>query len=439
MRIPLPEQYAGALLARLIPAEWPEPSGSDTDFTRRRPSARGEIGLRPRIDATPIDAMQLPRRRRPDFEAGREFHTPSICASRPARAPAAPGVYTFHGRPGDLPLYIGKSVNLRAPAVAPARTRTACCQATAISFEHRGRDRRAAARSQHDQAATAALQPETAPQQAALRAAPGCRYEADRGGPFEGCRLRAHARALRSLCEPACALEGSAALADEHQALPSPCWDWRSQRAARGCFRSMLRQCAGACCGRESLAEHRERLLAALDRTAHRLLAPFRRDRAGRALADRKPGATPCCRSMWCATGATWASAASLDAGAQARPCCRRLRCRRLQDPIAGPLLTGQAETLPLLKAEGARVRQPDQVTGAGLKSTSALCSFHCSAPVFLTVRWQHPAGTGTAPPGPIRSSPRHPMAGVDVHQVMPAPARSLRVATLTTGQAARP
>lgn len=34
--------------------------------------------------------------------------------------------------------------------------------------------------------------------------------------------------------------------------------------AGRPCFRSMLRQCAGACCGRESLAEHQQRLADAL-------------------------------------------------------------------------------------------------------------------------------------------------------------------------------
>ena len=62
--------------------------------------------------------MQLPRRRRADFEAGREFQYPEHLREQAAGAPAAPGVYTFHGQPGDLPLYIGKSRNLRERVAA---------------------------------------------------------------------------------------------------------------------------------------------------------------------------------------------------------------------------------------------------------------------------------------------------------------------------------
>ena len=58
--------------------------------------------------------MQLPRRRRADFEAGREFQYPEHLRAQAAGAPAAPGVYTFHGQPGELPLYIGKSTRLRS-------------------------------------------------------------------------------------------------------------------------------------------------------------------------------------------------------------------------------------------------------------------------------------------------------------------------------------
>ena len=36
--------------------------------------------------------------------------------------PALPGVYTFHGQQGDLPLYIGKSVNLRNRVLSHLRT-----------------------------------------------------------------------------------------------------------------------------------------------------------------------------------------------------------------------------------------------------------------------------------------------------------------------------
>jgi uncharacterized heparinase superfamily protein len=35
--------------------------------------------------------------------------------------PQAPGVYTFHGQEGDLPLYIGKSVALRSRILSHLR------------------------------------------------------------------------------------------------------------------------------------------------------------------------------------------------------------------------------------------------------------------------------------------------------------------------------
>lgn len=57
--------------------------------------------------------MQLPRRRRPEFDETRIYEYPQHLREAIQDLPAAPGVYIFHGEEGDLPLYIGKSVNLR--------------------------------------------------------------------------------------------------------------------------------------------------------------------------------------------------------------------------------------------------------------------------------------------------------------------------------------
>jgi len=57
--------------------------------------------------------MHLPRRRREDFEESRVYDYPQHLRAAIDDAPAAAGVYVFHGQAGDLPLYIGKSVNIR--------------------------------------------------------------------------------------------------------------------------------------------------------------------------------------------------------------------------------------------------------------------------------------------------------------------------------------
>lgn len=57
--------------------------------------------------------MHLPRRRREDFQESRVYDYPQHLRAAIDDAPAAAGVYVFHGQAGDLPLYIGKSVNIR--------------------------------------------------------------------------------------------------------------------------------------------------------------------------------------------------------------------------------------------------------------------------------------------------------------------------------------
>ena len=65
--------------------------------------------------------MQLPRRRREDFEASRVYEYPQHLRAAIEDAPTGAGVYVFHGESGDLPLYIGKSVNIRARLLSHLR------------------------------------------------------------------------------------------------------------------------------------------------------------------------------------------------------------------------------------------------------------------------------------------------------------------------------
>ena len=65
--------------------------------------------------------MHLPRRRREDFEALRCYEYPQHLRDAIEDAPTGAGVYVFHGETGDLPLYIGKSINLRARLLSHLR------------------------------------------------------------------------------------------------------------------------------------------------------------------------------------------------------------------------------------------------------------------------------------------------------------------------------
>ena len=66
--------------------------------------------------------MHIPARRRPEFDEAQYYEYPEHLRAAISDMPAAPGVYIFHGEEGDLPLYIGKSINLRNRLLAHLRT-----------------------------------------------------------------------------------------------------------------------------------------------------------------------------------------------------------------------------------------------------------------------------------------------------------------------------
>ena len=65
--------------------------------------------------------MPLHRRRHPEFDAAQLYAYPQHLREAIAAIPAAPGVYIFHGEENDVPLYIGKCVNLRSRLLARLR------------------------------------------------------------------------------------------------------------------------------------------------------------------------------------------------------------------------------------------------------------------------------------------------------------------------------
>ena len=57
--------------------------------------------------------MRPSTKRHPEFNIAADFAYPQHLRNSMDDLPAAPGVYIFHGDSETLPLYIGKSVNIR--------------------------------------------------------------------------------------------------------------------------------------------------------------------------------------------------------------------------------------------------------------------------------------------------------------------------------------
>jgi len=258
--------------------------------------------------------------------------------------PNVPGVYIFHGEKQDaLPLYIGKSVNLRARVLSHLRNPDEVRmlrQARSISYERTGGDIGAQLR----EAQLIKLR-QPLYNQRLRRSRQLCALRL--GAP--GLPEVVYARDIDFATTPdlfglygsrAAALDALRGLADLHRL----CYGHLGlERLApgRGCFRAALRQCAGVCRGDESVQAHEERLHAALED-----LRVMCWDWPG-AVALRETDAEGYTRvhvvRHWCYLG-------SVDSVAEAA---------RLDQPAAGfdadgyrvlcrPLLTGRADLIAL-------------------------------------------------------------------------------------------
>lgn len=181
--------------------------------------------------------------------------------------PSAPGVYTFHGKEGGLPLYIGKSVNLRARLLSHLRN------------PDEARMLRQATRITHVRTAgeigALLLEAQLIKQQHPLfnqklrRNRQLCSLRL----PSSGAPEVVYSKDIDFATEPNlyglfasrhAALESLRKLADDHR-LCYGLLGLEKLNAGRGCFRSMLKQCAGACTGQENAQTHDKRLLTALE------------------------------------------------------------------------------------------------------------------------------------------------------------------------------
>ncbi len=206
-------------------------------------------------------------RRRADFQPATPYAYPQHLREAIEGAPEGPGVYVFHGEAGDLPLYIGKSVNLRARLLSHLRnpdearllrqTRHITCTRTAgeigallleaqwIKQQHPLFNQRLRRNRQ-----LCSLQ--------LVEGLPQVVYSKDvdfaTAPALHGLFSSRHAalEALREVADQARLCYGALGL----ERLPP----------GKACFRAAIRQCAGVCRGDEPPQAHRERLEDSLQR-----------------------------------------------------------------------------------------------------------------------------------------------------------------------------
>lgn len=210
--------------------------------------------------------MQLNQRRRTEFDATRVYVYPEHLRTALEGIPSAPGVYVFHGEEGDLPLYIGKSVNLRHRVMSHLRNADEALmlrQSKRISYIRTAGEIGALLLE-----ASMIKQQQPLLNQKLRRSRQLCSLQMQAG------KLAVvYSKDVNFANEPdlyglfasrQSALQSLRDLAD----LQKLCYGLLGlEKLAKGkpCFRAMVRQCAGACRGNESREVHDARLIDALE------------------------------------------------------------------------------------------------------------------------------------------------------------------------------
>jgi excinuclease Cho len=209
--------------------------------------------------------MQLPRRRRPEFDETRIYEYPQHLREAIQDLPAAPGVYIFHGEEGDLPLYIGKSVNLRNRVLSHLRNAE---EARLLRQTRRISHIRTAGEIGALLEASMIKQQHPLLNQKLRRSRQLCSLRLVEGKPEV-----VYSHDVNFATEPDlhglfsskhAALEALRDLADQHK-LCYGVLGLEKLPKGKACFRAMIHHCAGACRGDEDLFTHQTRLQDALE------------------------------------------------------------------------------------------------------------------------------------------------------------------------------
>lgn len=194
------------------------------------------------------------------------FEYPKHLLALLADLPEAPGVYTFHGQAGDLPLYIGKSIHLRSRVLSHLRNPAEANllrQTTRISYVRCAGD-----------IGALLLEAQMIKQQQPLlnqrlrrnRQLCSLRWSGERAEVVESrdFNFAREPQLFGLYASRHAALDSLRELADSHQ-LCYAALGLEKLAPGRACFRASLRQCGGVCAGTESPTAHRERLLTGLE------------------------------------------------------------------------------------------------------------------------------------------------------------------------------
>lgn len=205
----------------------------------------------------------LPKRLEPELDI---YQYPEHLRACLATLPKAPGVYVFHGQRDGMPLYIGKSVNIRSRVMAHFRCKDEgklLRQTQRISFTETAGELGALL---IEAQMIKALQPLF--NKRLRRSRQLCSLH------LQASRLEiVYAKEIDFALTPAlyglfanrtAALEKLRTIADQQQL----CYGRLGLEAlppGRACFRHSLHKCAGVCCGKQSEEQHQQRLAQALE------------------------------------------------------------------------------------------------------------------------------------------------------------------------------
>lgn len=200
-----------------------------------------------------------------EFEAAAIYEYPEHLRPWLEALPKQPGVYFFHGDSDTMPLYIGKSVNIRSRVMSHLRTPD---EASMLR-----QSRRITWVETAGELGALLLEARLIKEQQPLfnkrlrRNRQLCSLQVNAGKPQV-----VYAREVDFSHEPnlyglfankRAALQTLQSLADELQ-LCYGLLGLEATTRGRACFRSALKRCAGACCGKESVEEHHARFMAGL-------------------------------------------------------------------------------------------------------------------------------------------------------------------------------
>ena len=202
-----------------------------------------------------------------EFEAAAIYEYPEHLRPWLEALPKLPGVYQFHCESETLPLYIGKSVNIRSRVLSHLRTADEASmlrQARRISWQRTAGELGALL-------LEARLIKEQQPlfNKRLRRNKQLCSWLLEAGKPQVVYAREvdfSHQQHLYGLfANRRAALQALQTIADEHR-LCYGILGLEPLSRGRACFRSALGRCAGACCGRERVEDHNQRLLAQMSK-----------------------------------------------------------------------------------------------------------------------------------------------------------------------------